>query len=310
MDSVDAIYIIGAGAIGKALAVFLKLEGKNVILLRGSVDDGSDHIEKITVELNNNTEVEAAVRISSISHFSLLDGIVVLTNKSYGNYDLAGKLKGKTGASPIVFLQNGLNVEQPFCDLNFPAIFRTVLFATSQYISPDKLRFKPVAASPVGIIRGKTANLAIVVQQLNNRFFQFRAEPNIQPVIWTKAIINSVFNSVCPMLETDNGIFYREERALAIAKNIIAEGIAVAAAKGIALEANKVVDSLLLISRSSDGQLISTLQDINNKRRTEIETLNFAIVEIANELNMPNAVAVTRLLGELVYIKSGLTRNH
>ncbi len=33
------IYIIGSGAIGKALAVFLALENKKVTLIRGSIDN-------------------------------------------------------------------------------------------------------------------------------------------------------------------------------------------------------------------------------------------------------------------------------
>jgi 2-dehydropantoate 2-reductase len=34
-----AIYIIGAGAIGRALAVFLRNAEKEVVLIRGSVDE-------------------------------------------------------------------------------------------------------------------------------------------------------------------------------------------------------------------------------------------------------------------------------
>ena len=45
------IYIIGSGAIGKTLAVFLKLENKNVILIRGSVDDQAARNETIQVTL-------------------------------------------------------------------------------------------------------------------------------------------------------------------------------------------------------------------------------------------------------------------
>jgi len=76
------------------------------------------------------------------------------------------------------------------------------------------------------------------------------------------------------------------------------------------LEADEVVERLLLISKSSDGQLISTLQDINNKRPTEIETLNFEIVNIARRLNKENAVAETKLLGELTRLKSELSRSN
>lgn len=65
---------------------------------------------------------------------------------------------------------------------------------------------------------------------------------------------------------------------------------------------------MLAISRSSDGQLISTLQDINNKRPTEIDMLNLEIVGIAEKLSAENLVTETRLLGELTAIKSRLNR--
>jgi 2-dehydropantoate 2-reductase len=202
-----------------------------------------------------------------------------------------------------------LNIEQPFVDIGFSQIYRCVLFATSQPVSQNILRFKPVATSPIGIIKGDPMKLDAIVQQLNNTHFEFKAEQNIEPVNWTKAIVNSVFNSVCPLLETDNGIFHRNAAALNIAKRIIAECITVAECKGIYLDADKVITSLVMISKASDGQLISTYQDIKNKRRTEIETLNFAITGIAKEFKKVDNVKETRLLGELVYIKSELAHH-
>lgn len=308
MRKCNAIYIVGAGAIGKALAVFLKLNHKNVVILRGSVDDKSNFAENITVELNENTELTTTINVSTVSNFSTLNGIIVFTNKSFGNPQLADAFKNKIQDSPIVILQNGLNIELPFIKNDFTQIYRGVLFATSQYLTANKLKFKPVAVSPVGFIKGNAENLAVLVAELSTSYFEFRQEQHIQPVIWTKAIINCVFNSVCPLLEVDNGIFYRYEKALNIARRIIAECISVAASQGITLDMKKVVDSLLLISKSSEGQLISTYQDIKNKRRTEIDTLNFAIAEIAGKYNSNNLITATKLLGELIDMKSELSR--
>lgn len=304
------IYIIGAGAVGKTLAVFLKKAGKNVVLVRGSVVDSARRIEKIRVVLADKTEVSAKIEVSSLSNFSRLDGIVVLTSKSFGNRNLAEGLTGKTDGAPLVILQNGLGVEQPFIDRAYPEIYRCVLFMTSQIVSENKVSFKPVAVSPIGIIKGSPANLDAIVKELDNPAFPFKAEEDIQTVIWKKAIINSVFNSICPLLEIDNGIFHREEKVLEIAKRIIAECVTIAREKGIYLETGEVAERLLLISRSSDGQLISTLQDILNKRPTEIETLNFAIAGIAEKLNKGNLVIETKLLGELTRLKSDLSREN
>lgn len=303
----DTIYIIGAGAVGKALAVALAGDHKKAVLLRGSVDQQPAHTEKTQV-LREDVVQEADVEVSTISNFAELDGIIVLTNKSYGNAELAARLKGKTGSSPIVILQNGLGIEQVFADNGFPEIYRCVLFVTSQLTEDNRVSFKPVAVSPIGAITNSTTTTDAVVKQLDSPGFRFRAENDIQPIIWRKAIINSVFNSVCPLLETDNGIFHRDAGALAIAERVIAECIAIAQEKGISLNAGEVKENLLLISKSSDGQPISTLQDIRNKRRTEIETLNFEIARIAKTLGKENTVQETALLGELTRLKSDLNR--
>jgi len=48
----DKIYIIGAGTVGKALAVMLKSNSKKVILVRGSVDNIDKYFETIKVMFN------------------------------------------------------------------------------------------------------------------------------------------------------------------------------------------------------------------------------------------------------------------
>ncbi len=299
------IYIIGTGAIGNVLAVLLKKVGRNVILLRGSVDDRPSHIETIFVELSDGT-IEEKVEVSCLSNFTRLDGLVVLANKSYGNERLAERLEKKVNQSPVVLLQNGLNNELPFLNRNFHELYRGVLFTSSQPTKVGTFRFKPATASCVGVIKGSMGILENIILQLNNGHFQFRAEENIQPLVWKKAINNCIFNSICPLLEADNGIFYRNEKALYLAEEIIEECLGVAEARGIILSKKDVLETLLMISMSSEGQLISTYQDILSKRKTEIDSLNFAVSEMAEELQMGNRVEKTKLLGEMIRIKAGL----
>lgn len=88
---------------------------------------------------------------------------------------------------------------------------------------------------------------------------------------------------------------------------MISECIAVANESSIDLTAAEVLQNVIAISKMSDGQKISTYQDILNKRETKIETLNFAVAKLAL-LKGKNLVPVTALLGELTRIKSGLSR--
>ncbi|CAG5000719.1 2-dehydropantoate 2-reductase [Dyadobacter sp. CECT 9275] len=306
MELNGKIFIIGCGAIGKALAVFLKVAGKDVTLVRGSVNDGSDRVETIEVLIHGGLVLKSDIRISTLNNFPELNGMVVLTTKSYGNSQLAEGLRDKVKNSPVVILQNGLGVEQPFENQGYPEIYRAVLFATSQVASDDSVSFKPVSVSPVGRVKGGVETLSRVVEHLSSPHFEFRAENDILPIVWKKAIINCAFNSICPLLEVDNGIFHRDKAALEMAENVIRECLLVANARGINLDFNEIRTGLLQISRLSDGQFISTLQDIRNKKRTEIETLNFQIAEMADSLGMTDLVGQTRLLGMLTKLKADL----
>jgi 2-dehydropantoate 2-reductase len=303
----ETIYIVGAGAIGKVLAVFLKLQQKEVVLIRGSVDDQPSEIQSLRVQMAD-ASFHASVEVNTLANIEALTGIVVLTNKSFGNEALACALKPKLNGSPIVVMQNGLNIEQSFIDAGFTDIYRCVLFATSQPVSDQALRFQPVTTSPIGVINGTIQNLEHIVAELNSPNFPFKAEMDIQPLIWKKTISNSVFNSVCSLIEIDNGIFHRNEKALTISKRIIKECVAIAKLSGVILNEEDVVENLLKISKASDGQQISTLVDIKNKRRTEIDTFNFAIASIAEKYNQESLAIETKLLGELTKLKSELTQ--
>lgn len=304
----NKIFIIGAGAVGKALAVFLKLEGKDVSIIRGSVDNQPNDRELIKVQMADDSILQAEIEISSLSDHANFDGILVLANKSYGNEKLAESLLNRAKNNPIVLLQNGLGVEEPFMKLGFTKIYRAVLFTTCQLVSNNLVKFKPVAISQIGILKGKIVELQFVVNQINNTIFKFAVNENIQPIIWKKAIANCVFNSICPLLENDNGVFLRNDNVLELAKKVISECVKVAINQNINLTEKEVLDNVLMISKMSDGQLISTLQDMRNKRKTEIETLNFAIVNYAKQAGNELDVTTTRLLGELIKLKAELNR--
>jgi 2-dehydropantoate 2-reductase len=295
------IYLIGNGVIAKALAVSLRLNNRNVTILRGSVDQQPATSEIIRLEVGYEL-LQADVNISTISNYDKLDGLILLTTKTFGNKAIADKLRGKAGTSPVVLLQNGLHIESSFMD--FPELYRCALFATSQFGDEGKIRFKLVAPSPIGVINGSSQTLQIIVTEITTDIFPFRVETDIQPIVWKKAICNCVFNSICPLLEIDNGVFHRNEVALEMAKQVITECLAVARQHNINLSFDDVLNNLLSLSKMSDGQKISTYQDILNKRETEIDTLNFAIAQAAGDLPVP----VTALLGKLAKLKSDLSR--
>ncbi len=298
----EKIYIIGSGAIGKALAVFLQHEGKDVILVRGSVDNLPPEEILITTTNQDNQNFQQKIITTTFSNLTSINGIVLVAAKAFANAELAKKLKDKKGDFSIVLLQNGLNIERPF--ETFDKVYRCVLFSTSQVISDNRVSFKMITDSPVGNIQEKNPDADAIVDEINTPYFGFKSEPNILKYVWDKVIINCAFNSICPLLEADNGIFHRNPEATELAGIIIGECVTLAGKYGVEPDPKEIGEKLAIISERADGQLISTYEDIRNKRRTEIDSLNLEISRLADEIGMPELVTNTRLLGKMIQIKS------
>ena len=103
------IYIVGSGAIGKALAVFLQQENKEVVLVRGSVDNIPDSEDEITL-IGKDQIFHQKIITTTFSGLQAINGIVLIATKAFANTEIAAKLKDKDGDFSIVLLQNGLHV--------------------------------------------------------------------------------------------------------------------------------------------------------------------------------------------------------
>ena len=64
------------------------------------------------------------------------------------------------------------------------------------------------------------------------------------------------------------------------------------------------MEQILLISKRSDGQLISTLQDIRIGRQTEIEFLNLEIARVAASMQPSIDLPRVEFLGKMIVAKS------
>jgi 2-dehydropantoate 2-reductase len=291
-----------------ALAVHLANAGKKVTAVRTSTDDMAAQSTTVTLHGGEGRMFGADIDMISLSKLDQMAGLIIVTAKSYANRLIAAHLSDKKVSGPVVILQNGLGVEQPYLDLEGLRVYRCVLYMTSQKNPDGGYTFMPVTSSPIGVVRGTAEELEDVVSTLSTGEFPFTVHANIQAEVWKKVILNAVFNSICPLLNVDNGIFVRDEQTARLARDVVDECLLVMHSQGFGLSADDVMQQLFAISRRSDGQLISTLQDLNAGRETEMDYLNLEIARAAAAATPPIAVNATRALGELIQIKSRLRR--
>ncbi|MCW1925862.1 NAD(P)-binding domain-containing protein [Luteolibacter arcticus] len=304
----ERIFIVGAGAVGLPLAAALAAAGREVVLVRAR-PDGPRIDSNISVRFGGNAD-PVSVRVEQVSFHELreLDGTVVLAIKSHANEEVAAALASKKVRGELVVMQNGLGVEQPFLSCGFEAMLRSVLYMTSQVRSDGVVEFRQIASCPIGTVAGEPSRLAGCVAALTTPLFAFHGHDDIETEAWRKTIVNAAFNSICPLLEADNGLFARDAEAAAVARRIAGECVALARDRGLSIREEDVMSRIMEISRGSDGVMISTLQDILAGRETEVTSLNLAIARIGAESVPPHVLPVTEALGQLVLAKSRLTR--
>jgi 2-dehydropantoate 2-reductase len=299
----DPIYVLGSGAIGFPLAAYLTEAGRTVVAVRTSKHDVPRGI--VTVTLGDGAvRARIPVETISLSRLTQVAGTIVVATKAYANDAVALQLVDKGAAGPVVVMQNGVSVERPFVDAGFPQVYRCVLYITSQSTSEYEFTVRPVTASPIGVFSGDDAALEGCVEELSTDGFPFRSEPDIHREVWKKAIVNVVFNSICPLLEVDNGIFIRDAEAASMAMDLVRECVTLAARLDLGLGEEELMEQVLRISRASDGQLISTLQDLRTGRETEMESLNLELVRVAASLQPRLELPRVESLGRMILARS------
>ena len=290
------IAILGAGAMGSLVGAFLIRGGADVIL----VDPYEAHMDTIrttglTMHINEETICQQIPTCYHADQAGPVDVVICLVKSLFTEKAL---LEAKALFKPstlILTLQNGLGNADTISHLFSPnRILQGVMKITSQLNAPGELTshiLPEMTAIHIGTMNGNT-DAIVAAQSLAVYWCKggLKAEyhDNINDFIWGKAVNNIAINSACAITRLNIGSFLSEPKGWFITEQCIREVIAVANAKGIKLNFNTVTESIQKNTIPKFGSHYpSTAQDVMNKKTTEIETLNGAIVKYGKRLGIP-----------------------
>lgn len=290
------IAILDAGAMGSLVGAFLIRGGADVIL----VDPYEAHMDTIrttglTMHINEETICQQIPTYYHADQAGPVDVVICLVKSLFTEKAL---LEAKALFKPstlILTLQNGLGNADTISHLFSPdRILQGVMKITSQLNAPGELTshiLPEMTAIHIGTMNGNT-DAIVAAQSLAVYWCKggLKAEyhDNINDFIWGKAVNNIAINSACAITRLNIGSFLSEPKGWFITEQCIREVIAVANAKGIKLNFNTVTESIQKNTIPKFGSHYpSTAQDVMNKKTTEIETLNGAIVKYGKRLGIP-----------------------
>ncbi len=277
------ITIIGSGAMGSLFGALLTESGENVLLL----DIWQEHIDAI----NNKglgVEVEGATRFVKIraeynidpTNKSDLIIIFVKSTQTSKAAEIAKKLMGDN--TLVLTLQNGMGNADTIAEIIDPdkVVAGTTAHGATM-IGPGLVRHAGKGPTIIGMWSGKS-NTALenIVNMFNKAGIATEAVNDIKPIVWKKLIINVGINAITALTGIKNGEILDLEETRNLVIQAVNEAVSIAELQGINLPKN-MPEQVFKVAEATKANRSSMGQDIDNKRQTEIDAINGAIVKLA-----------------------------
>jgi len=109
---------------------------------------------------------------------------------------------------------------------------------------------------------------------------------DIQKVLWKKIFVNCAINGLSMVMNCKIGLIYDNKYLWDIALNIIDECIMISEVDGSHFDRDEIIASVKEVIKVNETGLASMCQDRRNLRKTEIDRINGAIVNIGLENNI------------------------
>jgi 2-dehydropantoate 2-reductase len=296
------IAIIGSGAMGSLFGGLLSRTGQDVVLY----DVFKEHVEAIrtsglAIEQAGSSEV-ITVRPAATTDPADTRGadVMIVFVKSTSTEAVARQFAPLAGPDTIALtLQNGLGNEAILRKHFGPE--RTAAGVTSHgatFLGPGRIRHAGKGPTHLAMASGSHRKLVALATALAQAGFETHVEDDVAGLVWSKLVINVGINALTALLNRQNGRLLDLDETRSLMADLVAEAVAVAKARGIALTYADPLATVQEVARKTGANRSSMLQDFDRGRETEIDFMNGAIVREAAELGIPvpaNAV-VTRLV--------------
>lgn len=256
----------------------------------------------LTIVDQNGEHVIPVKATLDVAEIGIAD-LVIIFVKSTQTARAVEQVRDCIGSATLVLtLQNGLgNIEAIAAHVDSERVLAGVTSQGCTLLGPGKIRHAGVGKTHIGPVAGTApAGMEEVVRIFNEAGLETEVSHNAVGMIWTKLVTNVGVNALTAITGLHNGDLLKYPELVEIMDAAVSEVEQVAAAKGIMLEVDNPKEHVHSVCRATAANRSSMLQDVSNKRQTEIVSINGAIVREAERLNIN--VPYNRVLTNLVKV--------
>jgi 2-dehydropantoate 2-reductase len=284
--------VIGAGPVGGIVAAFLAKGCYEVTLcdvipslLEPALDPG------ILIEGTDHFQARVARTTTNVD--DLADDppdVVVVTVKATALPLIASALENiVTEGRYVVSWQNGIDTELVLAEqLGSRAVMRAVVNFGCGLVKPGRIHIsfhhRPHFLQELDPASRDAA--VGICNALTECGLDTRHTDQIADMVWRKAVLNSCMNPICAVTGKTMAEAISDPIIFNLVDSLIKEGVAVARANEFSLGSNFYPYGINYLKNAGHHKP-SMLQDIEAKRRTEVDYINGKIVEYGAQAGMP-----------------------
>ncbi|MBO3651665.1 MULTISPECIES: ketopantoate reductase family protein [Bacillus amyloliquefaciens group] len=298
------IAVLGAGSLGTIVGAYLSAGGMDVELI-DSYKEHVDTLNQIGVKVVGTTEFQAKVKaITPENKSGKYDLILLLTKQLYNDSILKELLPFLKDDSVVCSLQNGIPEQKVASIVGDERVIAGSVEFGATFIEPGVSRltteytqFKEYAFQ-IGELHGETTERIQRIKSVLDLIGGTHISDNLVGTKWSKLLINNAFSGLSAALNGEYGDILDHEIGIVSAVHIADETIKVGHANGVkfAKMGGLDLESLELRSENDIPERIQTfrsamepsrllrasmLQDLEKKRKTEIDYINGVIPKMA-----------------------------
>ncbi|MFB6125049.1 MAG: ketopantoate reductase family protein [Halanaeroarchaeum sp.] len=294
------VAVLGAGALGSLVAARLARTEATVTIV-GRPSHHFDAVRENGLVLRTPDGGRQSVAVDATTEYPTVGAadFLVLTVKSYDTAEAMADVADHLGDADVLTLQNGLGNAETIAD--FVAPERVVAGTTTHGAvlpEPGVVRHAGTGETRVGrYFAPNDERVAAIADLLSEAAIETAVVEDVADAVWEKVLVNVGINAATALARVPNGRLLESAAGERVLARAVEEAAAVAVAEGRAVPED-VVQRTRAVARATATNRSSMRQDVEGGSRTEIESLNGAVVSRARDHGLETPV--NRTLADLV----------
>ena len=293
----ERVCVVGAGAIGSLLIGHLGTVVETTVLTRR--EEHASSLNEQGLKVSGKSELQTSVK-ASVNPADLGDiDLVIIATKALAVEASAKMIAGHFPNAHVLMIQNGLGCEEMVSKYGNWPVISGVTFMSGTRHSDTHVEYELDTATWMGPWAESNARYEDVKQieeLLNKSGLIAEAYEDLLPHQWSKLIFNSAVNSISAVTDLPHAKPFAVQDNIEdlghLVLNMMNEAKEIAAARGVILADDPWMMNVNAVNKGSTSgedyaHVPSMLDDVRNKRLTEVDWITGSIVREAKKAGVP-----------------------